>query len=168
MWYFILVPSIFQIFGSVMLDIYVNSELFKFHFLDNWFRFFLSSKEASIIYIYQPELLLVKNSIYNYYYTTFFTEFRSSIYDMLDKESFKSPLMLLPKLILIIYFTVLFITFYFSYYSSSVKEESTIDADFLAASLTVESEKELGSLDDIILCFLVIVYVFGWYFYVHC
>jgi hypothetical protein len=26
----------------------------------------------------------------------------------------------------------------------------------------------LGSLDDILLCILLIVYIFGWYFYVHC
>ena len=60
-----------------------------------------------------------------------------------------------------IYLATLFLSFYFSYYSSAVKEESTIDADYLAASATVEAEKELGSLDDMILGILVLIYIFG-------
>jgi hypothetical protein len=87
---------------------------------------------------------------------------------MVDQESFRTPLMLLPQLLLVIYTAMVFVSFYFSYYFSSVKEESTIDSDYLSASVTIESEKELGSLDDILLCILLIVYIFGWYFYVHC
>jgi hypothetical protein len=69
--------------------------------------------------------------------------------------------MLVPQLLFMVYLATLFISFYFSFYSSSVKEESTIDADYLAASSTVEAEKELGSLDDMILGVLIIAYIFG-------
>jgi hypothetical protein len=151
-----------------MLDVYFTSSLFKFHFLDEWFRFFLSSKESSVAYIYQPELLMIKNYIFKKFYSSFYTDFRLSIYDMVDQESFRTPLMLLPQLLLVIYTAMVLISFYFSYYFSSVKEESTIDSDYLAASVTIESEKELGSIDDMLLCILLIVYGFGWYVYVHC
>ena len=57
---------------------------------------------------------------------------------------------------------------FFSYYFSATKEESTVDSDYLSASITVESEKELGSIDDLLLCSIIIVYTFGWYFYAHC
>ena len=167
-WYFVLLPSTLQLFWSRMLDVYFTSNLFKFHFLDEWFRFFLSSKESSVAYIYQPELLMVKNYIFKKFYSSFYTDYRLSIYDMVDQESFRTPLMLLPQLLLVIYTAMILISFYFSYYFSSVKEESTIDSDYLAASVTIESEKELGSIDDMLLCILLIVYVFGWYFYVHC
>jgi len=167
-WYFVLLPSTLQLFWSRMLDVYFTSNLFKFHFLDEWFRFFLSSKESSVAYIYQPELLMIKNYIFKKFYSSFYTDYRLSIYDMVDQESFRTPLMLLPQLLLVIYTAMILISFYFSYYFSSVKEESTVDSDYLAASVTIESEKELGSIDDMLLCILLIVYVFGWYFYVHC
>jgi hypothetical protein len=50
---------------------------------------------------------------------------------------------------------------FFSYYFSATKEESTVDSDYLSASITVESEKELGSIDDLLLCSIIIVYTFG-------
>lgn len=151
-----------------MLDIYITSNLFKFYFLDEWFKFFLASKDSSLVFIYQPELLIIKESIFNKFYTQYFSAYRVSIYDNIDQESFRTPLMLLPQLLLVIYASFLLISFYFSFYFSSVKEESTIDADYLAASITVESEKELGSIDDLLLCLIIIVYTFGWYFYAHC
>jgi hypothetical protein len=76
--------------------------------------------------------------------------------------------MLLPQIIFLFYIVFIFIAFFFSYYLSYTKEESTIDSDFTLASVTVEAEKELGSLDDMLLVFSLVVYIFGWYFYSHC
>jgi len=167
-WYFVLMSSSFQLFWSTMLDLYINSNLFKFHFLDEWFRFFLASKESSIVYIYHPELLMIKNIIFNEFYNNYFSSLRISVYDAIDQESFRSPLMLVPQLLFMIYAAFLLTSFYFSYYFSATKEESTVDSDYLSASITVESEKELGSIDDLLLCSIVVVYTFGWYFYAHC
>jgi len=111
---------------------------------------------------------MLKSMISNQFYNNYFSNFRVSLYDNIDQESFRTPLALLPQLLFLIYSTFLLLSFYFSFYFSSSKEESTIDSDYLSASITVESEKELGSLDDLILCFVIIVYTFGWYFYVHC
>jgi len=151
-----------------MLDLYLESNLFKFHFLDDWFKFFLSSKESSVVYIYHPELLIIKSSILSNFNVKYFTALRVAIYDNIDQESFRTPLMLLPQLLFMLYATFLLVSFYFSFYFSAVKEESTVDSDYLSASITVESEKELGSMDDLLLCFVVIVYTFGWFFYAHC
>jgi hypothetical protein len=76
--------------------------------------------------------------------------------------------MLFPQLLFIAYLGFFFIAFYFSFYSTASKEESTIDADYLSASITVESEKEIGSIDDILMPSIVLLYTFGWYFYLHC
>jgi hypothetical protein len=62
---------------------------------------------------------------------------------------------------MLVYLGVIFISFFFSYYSSLAKDEISIDADFLAASATVEAEKELGSMDDMIMGSILLVYIFG-------
>jgi hypothetical protein len=69
--------------------------------------------------------------------------------------------MLFPQLLFITYLGFLFVSFYFSFYSTATKEESTIDADYLSASITIESEKELGSVDDILMASVILLYTFG-------
>jgi len=69
--------------------------------------------------------------------------------------------MLLPQLLFTVYVSLIFISFYFSFYSSSVKEESTIDSDYLSSTALVESEKEIGSFDDILMSLLIFLYFFG-------
>jgi len=41
-----------------------------------------------------------------------------------------------------------------------VREENTIDHDYLIANATVESEEEIGSLDDMLLAILILSYIF--------
>jgi len=66
-----------------------------------------------------------------------------------------------PQFLFIIYFILIFISFYFNYFSNSLKEEVTLDADFLVSSTTVEAEKEITAFDDMILGFVILVYLFG-------
>jgi hypothetical protein len=56
---------------------------------------------------------------------------------------------------------MLFVLFYLSYYNSATKEEGTIDADYISANLLVESEKEIGSLDDLLLGLTFLIFIFG-------
>jgi len=86
----------------------------------------------------------------------------------LDSQSLITPIMLFPQLLFIAYIAFLFVAFYFSFYQSATKEEATIDSDYLSASVTVESEKEIGSIDDMLMPILIIIYTFGWYFYLYC
>jgi len=79
----------------------------------------------------------------------------------LDSQSLLTPIMLFPQLLFLGYIAFFFVSFYFSYYSSASKEESTVDSDYLAASVTVESEKELGSIDDILMPAIILIYTFG-------
>jgi len=69
--------------------------------------------------------------------------------------------MLLPQLIILVFFIYLLIIFYFSYFNSLVKEEVSADVDYLLMSTSIESEKEIGSFDDIILTMIMFVYIFG-------
>ena len=67
----------------------------------------------------------------------------------------------------IFFSTVLILILYFSYYNSSTKENNLIDSNFLSSSILVESEKEIASLDDLILSSIILVYIFGWFFHIH-
>jgi len=82
------------------------------------------------------------------------------IYVLNDEENFLNPVLILPHLIVIAMFVMFFISLYFSYYNSSVKEENTIDHDYLIANATVEAEEEIGSLDDMLLSILILSYIF--------
>jgi hypothetical protein len=128
----------------------------------------MSGKDSALFVIYHPEVIFFKNQIYNNYFFEFLTDINISAVQYLDSQSLLSPIMLLPQLLFIAYIGFFFVSFYFSFYSSSSKEESTIDADYLSASITIESEKELGSIDDILMPSVILIYTFGWYFYLYC
>lgn len=167
-WYSSLQTSSLQLFWSVILDNYFIGSLFQLSLTDEWVRSFMSGKDSSLFMIHHPEIIFFKNQILNNYFFEFLTDINISAIQYLDSQSLLSPIMLFPQLLFITYLGFLFVSFYFSFYSSSSKEESTVDADYLSASLTIESEKELGSLDDILMPIIVLIYTFGWYFYLYC
>jgi hypothetical protein len=121
----------------------------------------LSSKEATLVLIYHPELSFVKEEIFQEYYVSYFGNLVFSLYDLVESETFLTPIILFPQLRFLVFLATLFISFYFSYFSSATNEESVVDTDYLAASATVEAEKEISSFDDMILAFVVLFYIFG-------
>jgi hypothetical protein len=98
----------------------------------------------------------------------FSTEIDNVIYIMSDEENYLYPVLIFPHILVITIFMLFFIILYFSYYNSSVREETTIDHDYLIANTTVEAEEEIGSLDDMLLSLLILSYIFLWYFYINC
>jgi len=151
-----------------LLDSYITLNLFQLSLTDEWVRSFMSSKDSALFVIYHPEVIFFKNQLLNNYFFDFLTDVNVSAIQYLDSQSLLTPIMLFPQLLFITYLGFLFVSFYFSFYSSSSKEESTVDADYLSASITIESEKELGSIDDILMPSIIIIYTFGWYFYLYC
>jgi hypothetical protein len=111
--------------------------------------------------IYVPELSLAFRGIMSNYYVNYFGDLYFSIYEFLEQEQLTTAVQLFPEFILILYLATLFIMFFFSFYSTYVNEEYTVDADFLSANNTVESEKELGSLDDMLFGIIIVAYIFG-------
>lgn len=167
-WYLSLLSSSFQLFSSILLDNYLISNLIKFPFTEDWFKSILSSKESSLIFIYHPELIFLKNQINNNFFFSYFGDLNFSIFNLMESETFFSPVLLLPQFLFLLFLSSIFIIFYFSFFLSYTKEENTIDFDYLISNSTVEAEKEISSFDDMILAFIVLFYVFGWYFYIHC
>jgi len=166
-WYLSINTINLQLFWSVILDLYIFSGLNKFEVTEEWFRNFYTSKDATLIILHHPETLFINNQINQFFFLGFLSNVSVVIYDYLHSESLLPAVMLLPQLLFVVYVSVLFISFYFSFYSSSVKEESTIDSDYLSTTALVESEKEIGSFDDILMSMLIFLYCFGWYFYLN-
>jgi hypothetical protein len=79
---------------------------------------------------------------------------------MSEEESIVNPVMLIPHFLVLCTFFLLFLVMFFSYYNSSTREENTIDHDFLIANATVESEEEIGSIDDMLLSVIFISFIF--------
>ena len=167
-WYVSLQASSLQLFWSIMLDNYIADSLFQFSLTDEWVRSYISSKDAALFVIHHPEIIFFKNQLLNNFFFDFLTDINISAIQYLDSQSLLSPIMLFPQLLFVTYLGFLFVAFYFSFYQSATKEEATIDSDYLSASVTVESEKEIGSLDDMLMPMLIIIYTFGWYFYLYC
>jgi len=168
LWFLSLQTTGFQLFWSILLDTHIFNSILQFKLTDEWVRGFISSKDSALFVIYHPEILFFKNQIFNNFFFDFLTDTNISLIQYLDSQSILTPIMLFPQLLFVTYVVFFFVSFYFSFYSSSSKEESTIDADYLSAGLTVESEKEIGSLDDIIMPLVILIYTFGWYFYLYC
>lgn len=167
-WYVSLQSSSLQLLWSVLLDNYIADSLFQLSLTDEWVRSYISSKDATLFVIHHPEIIFFKNQLLNNFFFNFLTDMNISAIQYLDSQSLLSPIMLFPQLLFIAYLGFLFVAFYFSFYQSASKEEATIDADYLSASVTVESEKEIGSIDDMLMPMLIIIYTFGWYFYLYC
>jgi len=110
----------------------------------------------------------LKNQIINNFFFDFLADINVSAIQYVTSQSLLTPIMLFPQLLFIAYLGFMFVSFYFSFYTTSSKEESTIDSDYVSASITIESEKELGSLDDILMPSVILLYTFGWYFYLYC
>jgi len=121
----------------------------------------LASKEISLVLIYHPELCFLSKTISDKHYLDYFSNFLIALYEYSGAETYSTPIMLFPQLILLAYLGAVFSSFYFSYFSNPFKEGHMVDADYLTSNATAEAEKEISSLDDMILGLLVIIYIFG-------
>lgn len=167
LWYFSLSISTFQLFWAFFLDNYILNNIIKLHFNTNWYKAYSQSLDFGLVYINHPELTFIDSASFNDFYLNYSTDLYISIYNEQNYENVSGSIVYFPELLLIMYVMVLFIIFFFSHYNNYTTEENTIDSDFLLTSSIVESEKELGSLDDMLFGILVVSYIFGWYFYIH-
>lgn len=165
MWYNTLDISYYTLFWSVLADNFINLHLLKFHSLNSWFRSVSYSSEYSLVLFNMPEFIILSNSFIKDYVMPFSANIDILITSMYDYENTLNPVILVPHFLFYWLFVFYFFYIFFSYYTSSSKEESLIDHDFLIANVTVESEEEIGSIDDILIGSSLLVFIFFWYFY---
>jgi hypothetical protein len=143
------------------LDNHISLYIAQFELTDEWVNSYIASKDCTLFTIQHPEVIFFKNQIINNFLFDFLADISVSSYQYVDSQSLTVPMLLFIDYIFLIYASYMLMSFLFSSYSNVSKEESNIDADYLSASLTIESEKEVGSLDDISMLIVVLAYVFG-------
>jgi phosphotransferase system glucose/maltose/N-acetylglucosamine-specific IIC component len=107
-----------------------------------------------------PEFIIISNSFIKSFVLPFSGQIDFLITSMYDSENTLNPVVILPHILFFYFFVFYFIYIFFSYYSSSTREESLIDHDFLIANVTVESEEEIGAIDDILIGSVLLVFLF--------
>lgn len=165
MWYNTLDISYYTLFWSVLLDNFINLHLLKMYSLNSWFKSFQFSPEYSLVLFNMPEFILLSNSFFKSFVLPFTSQIDNLIFSMYDYENTTNPVILVPHFLFYWLFVFYFVYIFFSYYSSSIREDGTIDHDFLIANVTVEAEEEIGAIDDILIGSSLLVFIFFWYFY---
>jgi hypothetical protein len=107
-----------------------------------------------------PEFYFISNVFMKTFILPFSSDINSILHTLMNVDNLFNPAIIIPHLGSILLIIGLFISIYFSYYTSSVREENTIDQDYLIANATVEAEEEIGSVDDIMLTVVIIGFIF--------
>ena len=89
-----------------------------------------------------------------------FSNLYLSNYLLTINESYLTPAMLLPQFLLIFLLVLFLLTTYFNYYINYNLEDNIVDHDYLTYNVTIEAEEEIGSMDDMLLTSVILLYVF--------
>jgi hypothetical protein len=133
-------------------------------FFNEFCKNFASTIEFNIFLENHPEYYLIfKDYILNNYFY-YFSSYYVSLYSLNISESFLTPVMIVFQFFFIILLVLTFLMVYFNYYGTLSSEENLIDHDYLVVNVTIEAEEEIGSLDDMLLASVILLYIFLWFF----
>jgi len=62
---------------------------------------------------------------------------------------------------------IMFLIIYFSYYNNYNSEDNILDHDYLVYNVTIEAEEEIGSMDDMLITSVILLYTFLWFFWIY-
>ncbi len=119
----------------MILDVITANSVYKHFFSTEWYRLFISHQTYSLYLIYHPEFAFYwqnSNGLFSNELAYESSKFYVTIYDYVNLESWVNPVLSFIDMLILIYFISLIIVFYFSYYSSATKENSTVDSDYLS------------------------------------
>lgn len=150
------------------IDAQMLNCLYQNPYINAWTRSLHDSIENSLILYMHSEAYFFSSTSSNTHALPFTSSLFESILSQVLMEGFLSPLFEVLDILAFTYVVALFLVFFLSYYNSYSKEENTIDQDFFIASSSVESEEEIASVEDISLALVILIFVFGWYFYINC
>jgi hypothetical protein len=147
-----------------MLDQIYALSVFLLPFFNEFLRHFSSSVEFSTFLETHPEYYLIFKNYSLGFYSDYFSNFYVSLYSLNVSESFLTPVMIIFQFFFIFLLVLGFLMVYFNYYSSVSSEENLIDHDYLIFNVTIEAEEEIGSMDDMLLSSVILLYIFLWFF----
>jgi hypothetical protein len=150
-----------------MLDQIYALSIVLLPFFNEFLRHFSNSSEFCTFLESHPEYYLIfKDYSLNFYYD-YFSNFYVSLYSLNISESFLTPVMIVFQFFFIFLLILGFLMVYFNYYGSISSEENLIDHDYLIFNITIEAEEEIGSIDDMLLSSVILLYIFLWFFWIY-
>jgi hypothetical protein len=142
------------------ISVYINP------YVNEFCKHLVNSVEYTDFYFIHPEVVLAFKS-YNNVFSMFCTEFAAVVCTNEIRETIINPFFILIEIVSLFMVLAFFVMMYFSYYNTSTTEENLIDHDYLVNSTTVESEEEIGSIDDTFLSLLMLTLLFLWFFWIN-
>lgn len=146
--------------SAFLLDQIYALSIFLLPYFNEFLRHFIMSIEFSTFLENHPEYYLIFKDYLNNQYFYFFTNYYISLYSSNFLESFITPVMYVFQFFFINLLVLALMLSYFNYYGFASMEDNIIDHDYLVYNITVEAEEEIGSLDDMLLSSVILLYVF--------
>lgn len=152
---------------SIILDQIYFLSIFFLPFFDNFYNHLINTFEFNTLVLTHPEYYFIYKSYLNEFYQNYFTNIYLSIYLLNINESYLTPIMMLPQFIFIFLLVLFLLLTYFNYYSNYNTEDNIVDHDYLTYNVTIEAEEEIGSMDDMLLTSVILLYIFLWFFWIY-
>ncbi|HRP26158.1 hypothetical protein [Thauera sp.] len=156
----------YDLFISVLITQIYYMTVNMTPYFNEFFKHLLNSVEYTDFFYIHPEIYFIFKNNSNYYYV-YFTDLAVSLHTNLVTETFIHTLFSFIELVSFFMLLSFFLIMYFSYYNNSTTEENLIDHDYIVNSTTVESEEEIGSIDDTFLTVLITTLLFLWFFWIN-
>jgi hypothetical protein len=121
---------------------------------------YLASIDTTSTFYYYPELLSLNENNNGEFLFPMISYEKNTIEYLLNSEHLLTAVMLFPQYVLTIMLVAALFVTYFQFFTSPVKEENTIDQDYLVSLSLIEAEEEIGSPDDMVGALLLFIYVF--------
>jgi hypothetical protein len=167
MWYNSILNNNHNLFISIILDQLFFITALSLPFFNDFFHHLINSDEFNNFLIIHPEYYFIYKNYTNSFYQNYLSNIYLSMYLLTINESFISPIMMITQFFFIFFLVLLFIITYFSYFNNFNSEDNIVDHDYLAFNVTVEAEEEIGSIDDMLLTSVILLYIFLWFFWIN-
>lgn len=156
----------YDLFVSVLITQFYYASIYMAPYINDFCKHLLKSYDYTDYFFIHPEIyFVIKNYTNNY--NSFFTDMVFALHTNVITETFVHTIFSFFDIAVFFLLLVYLLMGYFSYYNNSTKEDGLIDHDYLSGSVTVESEEEIGSIDDSLLSLVILTLLFLWFFWIN-
>jgi hypothetical protein len=138
------------LFWSIIIDKRIASNNYENPYTNEWNK---AAYNKAMFFRYTlhdyPELTFVQSAVVNDFTLPFTSAFFATLFNPVIQEGVSFILFDLIAYLFCAFVVVQFLTFLFSFYDNPNSNESTVDSDYLVSSMSVESEEEIASVDDL-------------------
>ena len=149
---------------SLFLDFNVIDYIYENPYVNNWASKFNNHLKYVASKNNLKEQYYIDRSVRSAYEDSYSTKILYSAFSLFPYESFALCIQYLTFFVVVIFFVIPLIVSLVGFYDNENNNEKSIDQEFFASSLSVESEEEIASIEDMLLGLFMLVLVFGVFF----